>query len=69
MEDQVKYDLCWRSISHAMDTVSLLFRNGDMSWRDDRIKEQYYKLLDVVVWFSDREDELKGEKENETNGV
>lgn len=62
MNKAEKYNLCWRELSHALETIRLLFNKDGANWESEEIKEHYYNTLGDAVWFSDMEDKLNRKK-------
>lgn len=60
MDEVKKANLCWCAMSHAVETIQKLY-GENYKWDNEEIKKQYYKALDVTVFFSELEDKLSGE--------
>lgn len=59
MDEIKKARLCWNAMSNAIETIRELY-SSHQDWKDEDVKEQYYKAISVAVFFSEREDKLSG---------
>lgn len=55
MNEIKKNNLCWQAMNHALDVIRAVY-SENCEWEDEEVREQFYKALDVAVWFSERED-------------